>query len=138
VVIPKFSVPLLLNTLDANISVRFEKWFHESLSLDAEWLNGRTVIKKGISTGLTSGVIVDVSSDSFIVLGSEVTPFAVPGDSGSLVVDTTGLILGIVAEIEYLLQAGHGVYCTKVVPMWMFHDWLLEEVLNMVYSQNCG
>lgn len=118
--------------LDANISVRFERWFDEVIPRDAEWLVNRVVIKKGISSGLTSGVIVDVSIDSFV------DSFAVPGDSGALVVDTTGLVVGIVEEIEHLLQSGRGVYCTKVVPIWLFYDWLLDEVLEMVYSQNCG
>jgi hypothetical protein len=62
-----------------------------------------------------------------------------PGDSGSLVFDSqNGMIIGIVAEIEYLELSGGGIYCTKVIPVWMFYDWLMDEVVSVVYEKNCN
>jgi hypothetical protein len=135
VVIPRFDIPLVLNSLDYIVPVHFERWFDEVLPRDSQTLSQMTVVKRGISSGTTSGRIVNTSREYLIVEGLQVTPFFMPGDSGSLVFDSqNGMIIGIVAEIEYLELSG-GIYCTKVIPVWMFYDWLMDEVVSVVYEK---
>mmetsp|Transcript_13786 Transcript_13786/g.20654 ORF Transcript_13786/g.20654 Transcript_13786/m.20654 type:complete len:93 (+) Transcript_13786:332-610(+) len=82
------------------------------------------VMKSGISSRKTTGRVVHVSYDHFIVVGNEVTPFSIPGDSGSLVLNQRGEVLGVVVEITF--QKNQNVYVTKVLPVWIFFEWLSE------------
>ena len=64
-------------------------------------LMGLSVVKYGVSTGMTSGKVVGINKAEFYVECNEITQFAVPGDSGSLVLDAvSGDILGIVIFSE--------------------------------------
>lgn len=49
---------------------------------------------------------------------NEVTPFSIPGDSGSLVLNQKDDVLGVVMEIT--LQAHQNMYVTKVDFLWVF------------------
>jgi hypothetical protein len=55
---------------------------------------------------------------------NEVTPFSIPGDSGSLVLTQKDDVLGVVMEIT--LQAHQNIYVTKVLPVWIFYGCLSE------------
>ena len=132
IVVPRCELPLKLNTLSPPVPVTLECWYKEVLVLDTESLKDMTVFKQGIS----SGRVVNVSRDMLYIVGKEVTPFSIPGDSGSLFVEFHGRIVGIVAEIEYMEEFG-GEYCTKVIPFWEFRDWLIEEAPGVVHSFNC-
>ena len=51
------------------------------------FLNLTDVMKCGISSRKTTAKVVDVAGEHFHVEGNEVTPFSIPGDSGSLVLN---------------------------------------------------
>ena len=65
--------------------------------------------------------------DHFSVAGNEVTPFAIPGDSRSLVLNQKGEVLGVVMEITQL-ETHKDIYVTKVLPVWIFYDFLDELI----------
>ena len=79
-------------------------------------------MKCGISSRETTGRVVDVAGDHFHVTGYEVTPFSIPGDSGSLVLNQNGVVLGVVMDI--IFNKHDDVYVTKVLAVWSFYDWL--------------
>lgn len=59
--------------------------------------------------------------DHFSVAGNEVTPFAIPGDSGSLVLNQKGEVLGVVMEMTQL-EAHKDIYVTKGFSRMKYHQ----------------
>lgn len=84
-----------------------------------------TVTKCGISSRTTIGEVINVGGNCFYVKGNETTPFSVPGDSGSLVLNDVGEVLGIITQID-LQEHGNSICVTAVLPVWEFYDWLSE------------
>ncbi len=78
----------------------------------------------GASSGVTTGEIVSVGGNYFQVRGHELTPFSIPGDSGSLVLDVDGVVLGVIASI--VLTQYDGVYASEVLPIWEFFERIRE------------
>ena len=127
-VLPVAHLPLLVNEVEENaVPVKLTKWWKddEPLKSKIDYLTKSTVTKCGISSRTTTGEVQNVGGNFFIVKGNEVTPFSVPGDSGSLVLNNVGEILGIVTEIAQFEQHGNS-YVTEVLPVWEFYDWLDE------------
>jgi hypothetical protein len=71
-----------------------------SLNLCLEWHcrveSGMRVLKNGVSTGLTSGVVRYIDENSFYVTSDFFGPFASFGDSGAVVFDESGRAFGII------------------------------------------
>eukprot|EP00604_Paraphysomonas_vestita_P002791 CAMPEP_0174817774 /NCGR_PEP_ID=MMETSP1107-20130205/299_1 /TAXON_ID=36770 /ORGANISM="Paraphysomonas vestita, Strain GFlagA" /LENGTH=318 /DNA_ID=CAMNT_0016028785 /DNA_START=318 /DNA_END=1271 /DNA_ORIENTATION=+ len=112
-------LPCYVNIVeDIRTPVKFRKWWSddEPLLNKVNYLQQSTVTKCGISSRKTTGHVRDVGYDCFYVEGCEVTPFAVPGDSGSLVLNETGEVLGVVRGIEFLQNLN--IYITDVLPVW--------------------
>lgn len=124
-VLPLTHLPLLVNEVEEIGAVKLTKWWKEPLVSKLEYLQRTVVTKCGISSRATTGRVVYVTAAYFLVEGNEVTPFSVPGDSGSLVLNSDGEILGVVTEIAQFEQHGT-TYITQVVPVWQFHLWLCE------------
>lgn len=127
-VLPVTHLPLLVNEVEEiAVPVKLTKWWKDDESLESkvEYLTKSTVTKCGISSRTTTGEVMNVGGNYFFVKGNEVTPFSVPGDSGSLVLNNEGEILGIVAEIAQFERHGKS-YVTTVLPVWEFYDWLSE------------
>ena len=107
------------------------KWWDESLQNRLHKILGKVLIKDGVSSGLTTGgVLKDSFQDkSFYILGNELCPFAVPGDSGSLVcIHDTMEVVGMVLSIEVVeCQETRRLVC-QVLPVWKFYDWLAENI----------
>eukprot|EP01039_Chlorochromonas_danica_P012564 gene12564-14404_t len=100
-VLPVANLPLLVNEIEGmTVPVKLTKW-------------------------TTTGGVMNVGGNYFFVKGNEVTPFSIPGDSGSLILNDEGEILGVVKEITQLKQHGTA-YVTEVLPVWEFYDWLSE------------
>ena len=60
------------------------------------------------------------------------TSFAIPGDSGALVLDSkTGWVVGVVSMIELVKDSGA---VTIVKPIWEFYDFRSEEAVDVIYS----
>jgi hypothetical protein len=119
-------LPLLINFFpDINLAVRLEHWWtNEALFHRREKLIGTKVTKVGASSGVTSGEIVELGGNFFYVQGHELTPFSVPGDSGSIVLDISGRVMGVVVSI--LLDSHESTYVSEVLPTWEFFDWLSD------------
>lgn len=125
-VLPYAHLPVLVNEVEEiEGPVKLAKWWKEPLVSKLEYLTNSAVTKCGISSRTTTGQVVDVRANYFFVKGNEVTPFSVPGDSGSLVLNNKGEILGVVTEIAQFEQHGTA-YVTKVLPVWEFYDWLCD------------
>lgn len=81
---------------------------------------------------ITLGRIIDVGGSHFTVASNHVTCFAIPGDSGKLVLDVdSGDLLGMVTQTEIMNIDGGpraGTYCAQVKPLWEFYWWLLDAV----------
>jgi len=90
-----------------------------------DYLAKSAVTKCVTSSRTTTGEVMNVGVNYFFVRGNEVTPFSVPGDSGSLVLNKEGEILGVVTEIAQFKQHGD-CHVTRVLPVWEFYDWLSE------------
>ena len=115
------------NSLSRRIII--SKWWNNSLpySLEYIYIRGRQLIKDGVGSGLTAGLILEegYQSMSFYILGNELCPFAVAGDSGSLVcIQETMEVVGMVIMTE--LYEGRQV--CQVLPVWQFYDWLNDNV----------
>ena len=112
--------------------ILFKKWWPEVLIDRFERLKKMTLIKEGASSGITTGCITDFcSSDYFHVRGHQMTPFAIPGDSGALVLDLeTGLVVGVVSMIELVKDSG---FVTIVKPIWEFYDFVSEDAVDIIY-----
>ena len=105
------------------------KWWNESLAHSLDFIRGKSLIKDGVSSGLTTGVAIENSfqATSFYVLGNELCPFAVPGDSGSLVfIQETMTVVGMVIMMEECQETKRQV--CQILPIWQFYDWLVENV----------
>jgi hypothetical protein len=126
---PRPQIPLLLNQIQGfSKPLRLEKIWGENVREMVDVLSGKKVLKNGISSGLTNGEIFSVTPGVLFVRGLEVSPFSIPGDSGSLVFDSeTGVIYGIVTHIELQIEESTQTYVSKVLPIWNF--W--EETLDM-------
>ena len=59
-------------------------------------------VKDGASSCVTTGFMSHMdSADYFYVKGSQITPFAIPGDLGALVLNkATGSVVGLVSMME--------------------------------------
>ena len=59
-------------------------------------------VKDGASSCVTTGFMSHMdSADYFYVKGSQMTPFAIPGDLGALVLNkVTGSVVGLVSMME--------------------------------------
>ena len=70
-------------------SPTFQNWWGDSLPNFLIKLQEMTLVKNGASSGVTTGKYCNFSynGDCFYVRGNEQTPFSLPGDSGSLVLD---------------------------------------------------
>lgn len=127
-ILPFTEHPLSINAVEeVEVPVKFRKWWSddESLSAKLNYLRQSIVTKCGISSRKTTGdVMNEISYDCFYVTGNEVTPFSVPGDSGSLVLNEEGEVLGIVMEIQF--HENNRIYITKVLPVWVFYDWTFD------------
>jgi hypothetical protein len=138
VVFPFNKHPLVVNYIDdINLPINMFNWWKGMTSAGKyHFLSSDIVLKHGISSGVTTGEVMDASmcQDSFWVCGKQVTPFAVPGDSGALVVNRKGVVLGIVKMIA-LSQSNSGDYVTEVIPIWCFFDWL-DEAWEVKWQQN--
>lgn len=126
-VLPAVHLPLIMNEVEeVAVPVKLTKWWKQekdsSLQSRIDYLAKSAVTKCGISSRTTTGEVVHVAGDVFFVKENEVTPFSVPGDSGSLVLNAEGEVVGIVSEIA---QFGER-YVTEVLPVWEFYDWLSE------------
>ena len=67
------------------------------------------------------------------MLGNEVTPFSIPGDSRSLVFrQDTGVVVGIVTDIvlQMVTVDDHAtqLYISEVFPVWEFFDWICGQL----------
>lgn len=127
-VLPDPDLPVMVNEVEEiEVSVKLTKRWRddEPLKTKQTYLTMGTVTKCGISSRATTGEVVEVGGNYFYVKGCEVTPFSVPGDSGSLVLNSEGEMLGVVEEIEQFERFG-SCYVTKVLPVWEFYDWLDE------------
>lgn len=71
------------------VPVKLTKWWKddEPLKSKFDYLTKSTVTKCGISSRTTTGEVMNVGGNYFFVKGNEVTPFSVPCDSGSLVLN---------------------------------------------------
>ena len=59
------------------------------------------------------------------------TSFAIPGDSGAIVLDLeTGWVVGVVSIIESVEDSG---FVTIVKPIWEFYDFVSEDAVDVVY-----
>lgn len=125
-VLPGTNLPLLVNEVEEEmkVPVKLTKWWKddEPLTNKVLYLEKSTVTKCGISSRTTTGKVINVTGNCFYVQGNEVTPFSIPGDSGSLVLNAEGEVLGIVMNITQF----ETVYVTEVLPVWKFYDWLSE------------
>jgi hypothetical protein len=61
--------------------------------------------------------VIYVAADIFYVRGNETTPFCVPGDSGSLVLNGDGVLLGVVTQIDFKEISNRSTYATAVLPV---------------------
>jgi hypothetical protein len=85
--LPVAHLPLLVNEVEEiAVPVKLTKWWKddEPLKSKIDYLTKSTVAKCGISSRTTTGEVMNVGGNHFIVKGNEVTPFSVPGDSCSL------------------------------------------------------
>ena len=112
--------------------ILFKKWWPEALIHRFERLKEKRLIKEGASSGITTGCITDFcSSDHFHVRGHQMTSFAIPGDSGAIVLDLeTGWVVGVVSIIESVEDSG---FVTIVKPIWEFYDFVSEDAVDVVY-----
>ena len=120
-VLPVAHLPLLLNEVEEiAVPVKLTKWWKddEPLCIKIDYIIKSTVTKCGISSRTTTGEVINAGGNFFFVKGNEVTPFSVPGDSGSLVLNNEGEILGIVTEIVQFKEHGNS-YVTGVLPVWV-------------------
>lgn len=91
-------------------------WDEENPGLIRDYLLNTRVFKAGSSTGMTTGMVVDIDHDVFLVDNS----FGNFGDSGSLVFTQEGNVVGILTG-KYL-----GGSRTEVRGLWLFYDYLTE------------
>lgn len=127
-VLPVANLPLLVNEIEEiTVPVKLTKWWKddEPLTNRVLYLGKSLVTKCGISSRTTTSEVMNVRGNYFFVKGNEVTPFSIPGDSGSLVLNNEGEILGVVTKITQFEQHGTA-YVTEVLPVWEFYDWLSE------------
>jgi hypothetical protein len=111
---------------DKSLTFAF-KW-DDSLPGKRDQLKDMNIMKIGVSSGLTCGCLLEesVNQNYFFVTSCDVCPFAIPGDSGSVVFDwETGNVVGIVIDIRQLEQH-NGAYVTRVLPVWEIADHLEE------------
>lgn len=101
-VLPLAKHALLVNMIEEiEPAIKLMKWWMNDsiLAEKMNYLMKTDVIKCGISSRKTTGKVIDVEYNHIYVFGNEVTPFAIPGDSGSLVLNQEGEVLGVVMEI---------------------------------------
>lgn len=126
--LPDGNLPLLVNEVEEmTLPVKLTKWWKddEPLANRVHCLGESIVTKCGVSSRTTTGEIVNAGGNYFFVRGNEVTLFSSPGDSGSLVMNNKGEILGVVTMITQFQQY-YTAYVTEVLPVWEFYDWLCE------------
>ena len=81
---PRPELPLVMNTVDGiPFPLRLKNFWADDTRKGVDFLSGKQVYKHGISSGLTEGKITSSDLGVIIVNGLEVTPFSIPGDSGS-------------------------------------------------------
>jgi len=86
--------------------------------------------RMGCATGITTGVIVQIDKDYLYIKGDQISPFAIYGDSGSLIIDTsTKFVLGVVSEIKF--EKNLDSIITRIVPIWKFYDWLVSTIRSI-------
>lgn len=109
----------------------------ENIFLWQNLLNKR-VLKYGVSSQLTRGKIVSVNDEQIEIESVCVGPFAVPGDSGSLLIYDDednfknldlkkGYVIGILNSIMYKPMGESVKINFFAVPIWPL-SWLFEEV----------
>jgi hypothetical protein len=131
--LPQSNHALKFNVLDeVESTIQLIKCWKDDEMLEdkIKFLKMTSVMKCGISSRKTTGRVVDVAGDQFHVTGNEVTPFLIPGDSGSLVLNQNGVVLGVVMDI--IFNKYNDVYVTKVLAVWIFYDWL-DDLRSYVY-----
>jgi hypothetical protein len=135
VVFPHRFLSLALNAIQGfTWPIQLRMWWFDNnieyaLERKLDFLRDGEVLKNGISTQLTRGYVMSegFAYNRFYVRSQHVTPFAVPGDSGSLVLNTEGVVVGLVAAIT-LAQDNNNRYVTEILPVWEFYDWLEETM----------
>jgi hypothetical protein len=125
---PSPNLSLVLNKVDGfPFPLRLEKFWGDDNRNGVAFLSGKKVCKHGISSGLTVGAILVADLGTFFVNALQMTPFSIPGDSGSLVFDIeTGVVYGMVTDIQFKQVDGTASYVTGVLPLWRFWDELMD------------
>jgi len=129
-VLPKYSMPLTVNHVDLIGDVRFAEIQLDDIKLNME------VQKNGCATGLTSAHISRKEDLVLEAVSDEIGPFAVTGDSGSLVITKRGrenIIIGLISYIYVKNEEVNGIpvfkYTTNIIPVWQWETWL-EEIFQ--------
>ncbi len=129
-VAPYPQLPLVLNMIhgcDRPLRLR-RFWSSEDSAARLEYLlTIGVVMKGGVSSGMTRGKIIPngFQENQFFVIGFDISPFSIPGDSGSIVFDdSNGDVLGLITEIVRgkFSSEQHGSYISRVLPIWSILD----------------
>jgi hypothetical protein len=125
---------------DQFIQDELERHLDVERKLAKKFWSGRSVQKFGVSTGLTKGR-TNYPKYGMCIESTQVGRFAIPGDSGSLLVDeSTHLVLGVISKL-ILDQIDSSDFQRRVtiqnqnlfVPIWEFLDAIqdhLQEASN--------
>lgn len=103
IVKPNYDLALSVNSVGGDIlPVQFKEWWGiNNTALDKlNIAKTLTVVKCGVSSKVTTGKVVGYFGGNLMVTGNEVTSFANPGDSGSIVFNraNNGDIVSVIVE----------------------------------------
>jgi hypothetical protein len=126
-----FRLGFSVNYVGIDFPIQFNEWWeHDTLktiTAKVAQVKSFTLVKCGISSNVTTGTVVGMFGGMLQVLGNEFTPFASPGDSGSVVSNKeTGDFIGILVSRLTVEEVDYGL----VVPAWTMKSFFTDALAS--------